>query len=388
MFLKHSVTLSEEASTEKLLKTPLYDCHKESKGRMVPFAGYEMPVQYSGLLPEHKAVREAVGIFDVSHMGEIVVTGRGALKYLQKMTTNDIDKLEVGQAQYSALLYENGTFVDDIIIYRRGLDSFLICVNAANQTKDFAWLEKHKPDSGVILEDVSHQYAQIAVQGPKALELVQKVVDIPISGIKYYRFAEGKVLGAPSIIARTGYTGELGYELYVPSQEAPKIWRGLLEAGQEFGVLPCGLGCRDTLRLEVAFHLYGQDMDDSVTALEAGLGWIVKVDKGEFIGRDVLVKQKEEGLKKRLVAFEVNGRGIARHGYKVFLPGGTEEAGIVTSGTRGPSVEKAIGLAYVPTEHAKIGNTIEIENRGKRFEATLVKKPFYTEGTATKGVSK
>lgn len=253
---------------------------------MVPFAGWCMPVQYSGVVDEHKVVRGAVGLFDVSHMGEFNVTGRGALDFLQMMTVNDVAKLSIGQAQYNAFCYENGTLVDDILIYKRGFDSFFICVNASNIEKDFAWLREHCPKQGVILENVSDDYAQIAIQGPKSRELVAKIIDVKINELAYYHFSEGKVLGVPAIIARTGYTGELGFELYVPSSAAAKIWKALLQMGSEIGVKACGLGARDTLRLECGYLLYGNDMDNTTTALECGLSWITKFEKNSFIGKD------------------------------------------------------------------------------------------------------
>lgn len=370
-------------TSTSLKRTPLFDNHRASRGRMVDFGGWEMPVQYSGLVDEHKTVRSAVGLFDVSHMGEILVDGPGAPAFLQGITTNDVTKLDVGQAQYSAMLYETGTVVDDILVYRRGTDSFLLCVNASNATKDFSWLRDHCPRSGVALTDASNDYAQIAVQGPRARELVSRIVDIRIEDMRYYHFAEGKVCGTPSIIARTGYTGELGYELYVPAATGAKIWDNLLEEGQNLGVKPCGLGARDTLRLEVAFMLYGNDMDDTTTVLEAGLGWITKISKGDFIGRDRLIAQKEAGLPRRIVGLEMVDKAVARHGYAVFAS--AEEVnpvGVVTSGTAGPSVGKNIAMAYVPNALSKEGTQIWVEVRGVRKLAQVVRRPFYTQGTA------
>jgi len=347
---------------------------------MVPFAGWNMPVQYSGVVEEHKTVRNAVGIFDVSHMGEINVTGRGAVDFLQKLTINNLSKIDIGQAQYNAFCYENGTVVDDIIVYKRGFDSFLICVNAGNTDKDFAWLVEHCPKQGVVLENLSDEYAQIAVQGPKSRELISKVVDIKIGELAYYHFSEGKVFGAPAIIARTGYTGELGYELYVPPETAPKIWKALLQAGQEFGVKPCGLGCRDTLRLEAGYLLYGNDMDDKSTAIECGLGWITSFDKGPFIGRETLVQQKETRTTKKLVGFEMQDKAIARHGYRVFAgPEGATPIGVVTSGCPSPTLNKNIGMGYVSTEFSKLGTPIWIEIRDRKIPAMVVKKTFYAK---------
>lgn len=370
-------------SEEKLKLTPLYEEHRALGARMVPFAGWSMPVQYSGLVDEHKCVRNAVGLFDVSHMGEINVIGRGALDFLQYITLNDLSKLKIGQAQYNAFCTENGTVIDDIIIYKRGLDSYFICVNASNIEKDFAWLKENCPKQGVLIENLSDDYAQIAVQGPKSRELIAKVVDVKIHDLAYYHFAEGKVLGVPSIIARTGYTGELGYELYVPASSAAKIWKALLQAGSEFGVKPCGLGARDTLRLECGYLLYGNDMDQSKTALECGLSWITKFDKPEFIGKKTLLMQKESGTKVKLIAFEMQDKAVGRHGYKVFsaAENGTE-IGLITSGSPSPTLSKNIGMAYVISEYAKIGSNIWIEVRGDKKPAIVVKKPFYVQGSA------
>ena len=374
-----------QEQNDHLKKTPLYNAHAALNARIIPFAGWHMPVQYSGLVDEHKTVRSSVGLFDVSHMGEISVTGRGALDFLQKLTLNDISKTTIGQAQYNAFCYPSGTLIDDIIIYRRGFDNFFICVNASNIDKDFLWLKDNCPKQGVVLENLSLDYAQIAVQGPKSRELISKIVDIKIDNLPYYYFSEGKSLGIPSIIARTGYTGELGYEIYLPSESAEKVWNGLLEAGQYLGVKPCGLGARDTLRLEVGYLLYGNDMDDNTTALECGLSWITKFNKPEFIGRDNLLLQKESGCSKKLVAFEMCHKAIARQGYKIFENETSENPiGIVTSGTPSPSLSKNIGLAYLPSHLSKLESTFMVEIRGDRKPAKVVKKPFYTNGTAQK----
>lgn len=366
-----------------LKRTPLNAEHRRLGARMVDFGGWDMPVQYSGVIDEHKTVRSTVGLFDVSHMGELMLSGRGANDYLQRMVTNDISKIEIGQAQYSALCNESGCVIDDIIVYRRGLDSFLICVNASNIAKDEQWLRSHLPASGVILENESEAYAQIAVQGPKSRDLVQQFVDINIANLKYYWFAEGKVLGQPSVIARTGYTGELGYELYVPADASAKIWAALVEAGAKIGGKPCGLGARDTLRLEMGYLLYGNDMDESTTALECGLGWVTKFAKGNFMGSDALLAQKQQGLTKSMVGLQMIDKAIARHGYKIFsAPEGGVEIGSVSSGTVAPSLNLNIGMAYVKTEYAKVGQKIYVEIRGERKCAEICKKPFYTSGTA------
>ncbi len=368
---------------QKLKQTPLNAEHRRLGARMVDFGGWDMPVQYSGVLDEHKTVRTTVGLFDVSHMGELMLSGRGANDFLQRMVTNDISKIEIGQAQYSAMCNSSGCVIDDIIIYRRGLDSFLICVNASNIEKDEHWLRSHLPASGVVLENESESYAQIAVQGPKSRDLVQQFIDINISNLKYYWFAEGKVLGQPSIIARTGYTGELGYELYVPAESSPKIWAALVEAAQRLGGKPCGLGARDTLRLEMGYLLYGNDMDETTTALECGLGWVTKLSKGDFIGSQVLVEQKQQGAKKTMVGIQMVDKAIARHGYKIFSAReGGDEIGIVSSGTVAPSLNQNIAMGYVRSDLAKIGQTIYVEIRGDRKAAAICKKPFYTNGTA------
>ena len=366
-----------------LKRTPLNGEHRRLGARMVDFGGWDMPVQYSGVIDEHKVVRSSVGLFDVSHMGELMVSGRGANEFLQRMTTNDVSKIAIGQAQYSALCRDDGGVIDDIIVYRRGLDSFLGCVNASNTDKDEQWLRSHLPASGVILENESESYAQIAVQGPKARELVQQVVDINISALKYYWFAEGKVLGQPSIIARTGYTGELGFELYVPSISSAKIWSALVEGAQKFGGKPCGLGARDTLRLEMGYLLYGNDMDENVNALECGLGWVTKFSKGEFVGSHALAAHKQSGLSKQLVGIQMIDKAIARHGYKVFSAAvGGQELGWVTSGTVAPSLNLNVGMAYVPPEFAAVDRDIFVEIRGERKLAKICKKPFYKDGTA------
>lgn len=368
---------------QKIKQTPLNAEHRRLGARMVDFGGWDMPVQYSGVLDEHKTVRTAVGLFDVSHMGELMLSGRGANDFLQKMVTNDISKIDIGQAQYSAMCNDSGCVIDDVIVYRRGLDSFLICVNASNIEKDEKWLRSHLPASGVVLENDSDAYAQIAVQGPKSKELVQQFVDISIANLKYYWFAEGKVLGQPSIIARTGYTGELGYELYVPADSSPKIWSALVEAAQRVGGKPCGLGARDTLRLEMGYLLYGNDMDETTTALECGLGWVTKLSKGEFIGSKALQEQKQQGLKKSMVGIRMLDKAIARHGYKIFSASeGGDEIGVVSSGTVAPSLNQNIGMGYIRSDLAKIGQTIYVEVRGERKLAEICKKPFYTNGTA------
>jgi aminomethyltransferase len=337
-----------------------------------------MPVQYSGLTEEHVAVRTRAGLFDVSHMGEIRVRGPRALEVVQKLTTNDASALLDGRIQYSAFLYETGTFVDDLLTYRIAADDFLLVVNASNTPKDFAWAKRAEVDGGSV-EDESGKWAQIAVQGPRSAEILQPLVDVDLAPIGYYHFVHGKVAGVPSIVSRTGYTGEYGFEVYCPPEAAVEIWDAILASGGPLGLIPAGLGARDTLRLEAKMALYGNDIDDTVTPWEADLGWIVKMKKGDFIGRPVLERQKAAGITKKLVGFEVTGRGIARHGYPLKTAAGP---GLVTSGTQTPTVGKPIGLAYVPLAASAIGTEIEIDIRGRGVSAVVVPTPFYKRPTA------
>lgn len=370
------------AETTNLNKTSLYDCHARLGARFVPFAGWEMPVQYSGLVEEHRTVRTGVGLFDVSHMGELTVTGRGALSFLQYMTVNDVSKLQIGQAQYNAFCYPSGTIVDDIIVYRLGTDNFFLCVNASNVEKDFQWLLEHVPAQGVKLENKSSQYAQIAVQGPQSRTLLGRVADVKIEKIPYYYFTEGKVLGVPAIIARTGYTGELGFEIYCPTQAAPIIWNGLLDMGADLNPKPCGLGARDTLRLEAGYLLYGNDMDQDTTALECGLSWIVRFEKEDFIGKDALLQQKSQGLSKKLVGLCMNDKAIARPGYRVCNADGTT-IGRITSGSPAPWLGKNIALAYLDNPYTKLDTPVFVDVRGSAKPASVVPKSFYTQGSAS-----
>ena len=353
------------------LRTPLYDKHLEASARMVEFAGFDMPVQYQGVLEEHAAVRENVGMFDVSHMGEITLSGAGALETAQRLVTNDLSKCKDGQAQYSALCNEKGGVIDDIIVYRFAPDRLFICVNASGRAKDFEWMRAHAR-GGVAVGQRSDDWAQIAIQGPNAPKLVDSLCEPRVLDLAYYHFREATVAGVRGcIVARTGYTGEDGFEVFVPPAGAPRLWDALLAKG----VVPCGLGARDSLRLEVAYRLYGNDMDEEHTPLEAGLGWIVKLDKpGGFIGSAALARQKQEGLRRKLAGFKVTGKGIARHGYPVLKDG--HRAGEVTSGTMSPVLKEAIGLAYVPAAAAKEGTPFEVEIRGKPVPAQVVKTPF------------
>jgi aminomethyltransferase len=359
-----------------LRRTPLYDAHRARGAKMVPFGGWEMPVEYSGLIGEHMAVREKAGLFDVSHMGEFEVEGEGALAFLQRVTANNVAKLVPGQAQYSALPNSHGCPVDDVIVYRRGEERFLVVVNAANIDKDFAWLQSQGPGR-CTLRDRSDDFALVALQGPAAEEILRGLTSIDLAGVGFYRFAEGEVAGRPALAARTGYTGEDGFELFVAPRDAVGVWTALLEAGEPKGLVPAGLGARDTLRLEARMLLYGNDMDETTSLVEAGLGWIVSLDeqKGAFNGRDVLAEQKASGPSRKLVGFEVVGRGIARHGYPVSL--GEEPSGEVTSGSYAPFLRKNIGLCYLPAARAVAGTDFDVEIRGRRVPARVVPTPFY-----------
>jgi aminomethyltransferase len=331
-----------------------------------------MPVQYAGLIEEHEAVRGAVGLFDVSHMGEVVFRGPKALGALQAIFTNDLAKVADGQAQYGCLCRENGGIVDDVVVYRRSAEDLLVCVNAANRQKDFEWLAGHA--AGADVRNESDAWGQVALQGPKALAVLKRLTTTNLDAIGTYRHAPGTVAGVSCLVARTGYTGEDGFELFCPADQTEKVWDALIEAGRPEGIQPAGLGCRDTLRLEMAYRLYGSDMDDETSPLEAGLGWVVKLDKGDFIGRATLIRQKEQGLARKLVGFQLTEAGIARHGHPVVRDGAP--VGLVTSGTRSPTLKTSIGLAYVPAALAAEGSALAVEIRGKPVAAAVVKTPF------------
>ena len=344
------------------------------KAKMVDFGGWDMPVQYSGILDEHNTVRNAVGLFDVSHMGEIEIRGPEALNLVEQVSCNAASKLKTGQAHYSGLLYEHGGFVDDILVHKVDADHFFLCVNASNQEKDFDHISQHN-SSKANVEFASERYAQIAIQGPKGLATLQKLTKTDLAPIKYYWFQDGEVAGVWARIARTGYTGEDGFEIYVAPEEAAAIWDKLLDAGQEFGIKPCGLGARNTLRLEAKMALYGHEIDASINPLEADLGWIVKLDKDDFIGKKALEKTKSDGLKRKLIGFEMCGRGIARDGYEVYLDG--QPAGWVTSGGPSPTLCKNIGMCYLPVDAATVGRNIQILVRNQPVDAVTVQTPFY-----------
>ena len=357
--------------------TPLNQLHKELGARMVEFGGWEMPVQYAGVIEEHLAVRQAAGLFDVSHMGEIEVTGRQALDFLQYLTTNNAGRLVDGQVQYSALCYPDGGVVDDVTLYRNNGGHFMFCVNAANIDKDFDWMQQVLAESGmtdVTLSNVSDDFAQIALQGPRSDEILAGLTDVPLQKISYYHFSRGEVGGVPMLISRTGYTGSGGFELYMPPEAAESVWRLLTDAGAPHGLVPVGLGARDTLRLEKGYALYGHELSTEISPLEAGLGWIVKFDKGDFVGRDALLAQKTNGVPRRWVGLKMIDRGIPREGYPLFS--GDRQIGVVTSGTMSPTLKVGIGLALVDTAYAVLDSEVDVGVRGRRMKASLVRTPF------------
>jgi aminomethyltransferase len=359
-----------------LKRTPFFERHVALGAKIVPFAGYEMPVQYAqGITAEHNAVRERCGLFDVSHMGEFIIRGSRAVEFVNYVTTNDVSALAVGQVHYSTILNERGTIEDDCLVYRFA-DRVMMVVNASNVAKDYAHVTRYSDRFGVTVEDVSDDTGLLALQGPLAAKILQPLTSTDLSKIGYYHFAEGSVAGMPMIISRTGYTGEDGFELYHDVQYSERLWDALMAAGD---VTPAGLGARDTLRLEMGMALYGNDIDDTVTPLEANLAWLVKLKKGEFVGSDALNAQKASGVAKKLIGFTLGDRNIARHGYPVFANG--EASGLVCSGTMSPSLGTPIGTCYLPASLAKEGTTFEIEIRGKRVPATVVKPPFYTNAS-------
>ncbi|KYD09670.1 Aminomethyltransferase (glycine cleavage system T protein) [Parageobacillus caldoxylosilyticus] len=369
--------LMEKRGGNKMLKrTPLFPVYERYGAKTIDFGGWELPVQFTSIKEEHEAVRTRAGLFDVSHMGELVVKGRDSLAFLQKMMTNDVAKLTDGRAQYTLMCYEDGGTVDDLLIYKKADEEYLLVVNAANIEKDFAWLNKHA-FGGVQLENVSAEIAQLALQGPLAEQVLQKLINLDLSALKFFAFQDNVDLqGVKALISRTGYTGEDGFEIYCRAEDAIALWEAILEAGKEEGVIPCGLGARDTLRFEAALPLYGQELSKDITPIEAGLGFAVKTNKEiDFIGKDVLKKQKEEGTARKLVGIEMIDKGIPRHGYKVFAKG--EEIGFITTGTQSPTLKKNIGLALVKTEFAGLGSKVEVEIRNKRLKAKVIATPFY-----------
>jgi aminomethyltransferase len=376
-----------EATTPTLRKTALNSVHRQMGAKMVDFGGWDMPVEYpagwggrpGGLIQEHMAVRTAVGLFDVSHMGDIRVRGRQALEAVQHITMNDAARLAVGQAQYSALLYPQGTFVDDVIVHRMGENDYLLVINAGTREKDVRWVRENTRGFDCQVIDEGDDYTQLAIQGPRAAEVLAKLTETDLTAIKNYWFTTGTVCGLDQVlIARTGYTGEDGFEIYVPSDAATsaRVWHEVLQAGDALGILPCGLGARNTLRLEAKMALYGHEISESITVWEAGLERFCKMEKGEFVGREALARQKAEGVRRTLIGLEMTERGIARDGYKVMDASGSE-IGCVTSGSYAPYLKKNIALAYVPREHAALEAELQVEIRGQGVRARVVPTPFY-----------
>ncbi len=361
-------------ATTQLRKTALNAVHRRLGAKMVNFGGWDMPVEYSGILAEHMATRTAAGLFDVSHMGEIEVRGDRALDLVQHVTCNDAAKLIVGQAHYSGLMTDQGTFVDDLLVHKVSDSHYFLCVNAGNQDQDFEHIRSNNP-LGAQIENAGARYSQLAIQGPKALGILQRFTTVPLASVKYYHFTFGSVDGVDCLLARTGYTGEDGFEIYFAPEHSEKLWSKLMDAGASEGLLPCGLGARNTLRLESSMCLYGHEIDDSITPWEAGLGWICKTDKGEFLGRDVLIRQKAAGLDRILVGFEMQDRLIARDGCLISIDG--RRVGRVTSGSPAPFLKKNIGMAYVPPASKAVGTEIYVEIRANQAPARIVPMPFY-----------
>lgn len=356
-------------------KTRLNAAHKKLRARMIEFFGWEMPVEYAGLIEEHMVVRTKAGLFDVSHMGEIRIQGPQSLEFVQYLTPNNAARLFPGKAQYSALTTPEGTFIDDLLVYCLAEHDYLMVVNAANSDKDYAWVADHQKGFDVRVTNRSDDYTQLALQGPKALDILDPLIDLNLVELKSFEGGWSEIGGERCLVSRTGYTGEDGFEIYTLSEKPEKIWDMILETGRTFDLQPVGLGARDTLRLEAALMLYGNDIDATTTVLEAGLGWLVKFEKGDFLGREALLKQKEDGLKRRLAGFEVIGRRIARQHYSVFVEG--KKVSEVASGTFSPYLKKSIGLAYLPVEHTEPGTEIEIEIRDKKVQARVIPTPFY-----------
>jgi len=358
---------------ENLKRTPYTDFHIAAGAKMVPFAGYYMPVQYTGIIEEHKAVRNKVGLFDLSHMGEFEVSGPGALDFLQKVTTNDVSALEENQIQYTCMTYPDGGIVDDLLVYNFG-DRYWMVVNAANIDKDFQWLQEHLDDN-VELVNRSDEISLLAIQGPDSQKLLQELTSFDLDSLDYYYAVETEVAGKNIMFSRTGYTGEHGYELYIPNELGEHFWKAINEAGNKYNMALVGLGARDSLRLEMKMALYGNDIDRTTNPIEAGLGWIVKLDKGDFIGSDAIARVKKEKPERKLVCMVLKDRGFPRHGYDIYKD--NEKVGTVTSGMVSPSLNKPIAMGYVPRKGSKSGNTVEIDIRGKRLPADIIKPPFY-----------
>jgi len=356
-----------------LHRTPLYDLHRQAGARWVHFAGWELPLEFSGILDEHRAVREAAGLFDVSHMGEIEIRGPEAFELVNEITVNDVRRLYPGKAQYSALIYEHGGFVDDLVVHMVAQDWFFLCVNAANQHKDYQHILRYNRRRATV-ELTSDRYVQLALQGPRAQEILQRLTSVDLAGLRPFHFVDTEVANVAARVARTGYTGEDGFEIYVDPAQGPQLWTILLEIGRDYGLKPCGLGARNNLRLEAGLPLYGHEIDASTSPFEAGLGWLVKFDKGDFIGRRAL-EQAQQRVSRRLVGFELHSRAIAREGYEVLVDG--RPAGWVTSGTFSPVLDKSIGLCYLPWDKAQPGQAIRVLIRGRLVDGVVVATPFY-----------
>lgn len=365
----------------ELKRTPLFELYKQYGAKVTNFGGWELPVQFSGIIEEHEAVRKKAGLFDVSHMGEVLIEGKDAESFINYLVTNDVTKIAVNQAQYTAMCYPDGGTIDDFLVYKLADEKYLLVVNAANTEKDYEWMKRHKKGD-VTIQNISSDVSLLAIQGPNSEKILQKLTDIDLRNIASFRFAQHVNLDGIKdvIVSRTGYTGEDGFELYLAAEHAKKLWEKLLQAGEEDGLKPCGLGARDTLRFEARLALYGQELTDEISPLEAGIGFAVKTNKeSDFIGKSILTKQKEGGINRKLVGIEITGRGIPRHGYKVFAED-EEEIGYVTSGTRSPSLKKSLGLALISAEHAKVGTPLKVEIRKKLIDAVVVKTPFYKKG--------
>ena len=360
----------------ELKRTPLFDEYEKYGGKTIDFGGWELPVQFSSIKEEHDAVRNRAGLFDVSHMGEILVTGPEALEFLQNLLSNDISKIAIGQAQYNAMCYEDGGVVDDLLTYKLADNHYLLCVNASNIEKDYDWMMENQNQFDVTIDNQSDAYAQIALQGPLAEEILQSLTATDLSAIKYFRFQEDvEIAGYKALVSRSGYTGEDGFELYGTPEAIKALWEKILDAGKEKGIVPAGLGCRDTLRFEAGLPLYGQELSATISPLEAGIGFAVKLYKDDFIGHDALVAQKEDGLPRKIVGIEMIDKGIPRHGYKVFKDG--QEIGEVTTGTQLPSSKRNVGNALIDSQFATVGIELEIEIRGKQLKVVTVETPFY-----------
>lgn len=361
---------------ENLKRTPLYDTVVKAGGKMIDFAGWELPVQFEGIIPEHEAVRSAAGLFDVSHMGEVEVRGEDAEKYVQNLVTNDVSVLNDNQVLYNLMCYPDGGVVDDLLVYKFSKDYFYLVINASNVDKDYEWMKSNKGNYNTELNNISDSVSELALQGPNAEKILQKISDYDISSLKFfYCRRDVNIGGLKCLISRTGYTGEDGFELYTAPENAAKLWDAVIAAGEEYGLKPAGLGCRDTLRFEASLPLYGNEISQGITPLEAGLGFFVKLDKENFIGKEALAKQKSEGLKRKLIGFEMKDRGIPRHGYEVMADG--KNIGFVTTGYFSPTLKKNIGLAIIDTGYTELGTEINIVVRNKQLKAEVISKKFY-----------